>query len=172
MRQPITNEVRCKIRQSRGDNVVAVVLKLVDARGNQIKGESKVTGHVGEIDVLAWSWGVTVPVGARLDILDMTVVKSFDLASPIILEKIATNEILQLGVLTVIDQQGTDAVVVTLKKIQVGSVGIKEESKVYPPEETVALRFDEIELKYQGEDVVLGTVSNSRRRKAIARRKQ
>jgi type VI protein secretion system component Hcp len=37
---------------------VAVVLKLVDARGTLIKGESKVAGHVDEIDVLAWSWGV------------------------------------------------------------------------------------------------------------------
>ena len=151
---------------------MAVVLKLVDARGVQIKVESKVTGHVGEIDVLAWSWGVTAPVGAKLDILDMSIQKSFDLASPIILAKTVTNEILQLGVLTVIDQQGTDKLVVTFKKIKVESMSIAEEPKEYPPAENIAFRFDEIELKYQGEHVVVRRSATLGRRKTIARRKR
>jgi type VI secretion system secreted protein Hcp len=151
---------------------VAVVLKLVDARGVQIKGESKVTSHVGEIDVLAWSWGVTAPFGAKLDILDMSIQKSFDLASPIILAKTVTNEILQLGVLTVIDQQGTDMLVVTFKNIKVEAVSIVEEPKEYPPAERVALRFDEIELKYQGEDVVVRRSATLGRRKTVTRRQR
>ena len=151
---------------------MAVVLKLVDARGVQIKGESKVTGHVGEIDVLSWGWGVTAPVGARLNILDISIKKSFDLASPIILAKASSHEILELGVLTVIDQQGTDVLVVTLKQIQVGSVSIAEEPKEYPPVEVVALRFDEIELSYRGENVILGRSATLGRRKTITRRKR
>jgi type VI secretion system secreted protein Hcp len=134
---------------------VAVVLKLVDARGTPIKGESKVAGHVDEIDVLAWSWGVTAPAGAKFDILDMSIRKSFDLASPKILVVTAAHEILQSGVLTVIDQQGMDQLVVTLKKIQVESVSIAEEPKEYSVAENVALRFDEIEFSYRGEKVVV-----------------
>ena len=71
---------------------MAVVLKLVDARGIQIKGESTLTGHIGEIDVLAGNWGVIAPVGVKLDILNMSIQKSFDLASPIILAKTTNNE--------------------------------------------------------------------------------
>jgi type VI secretion system secreted protein Hcp len=146
---------------------MAVVLKLVDARGTLIKGESKVAGHVDEIDVLAWSWGVTAPVGAKFDILDMSIRKSFDLASPKILAATAAHEVLQLGVLTVIDDQNRDLLVVTMKKILVESVSIAEEPKEYPVAENVALRFDEIELSYRGEKVVV-----RRGGPAIARRKR
>jgi len=151
---------------------VAVVLKLLDARGIQIKGESTLTGHIGEIDVLAWNWGVTAPVGVKLDILDMSIQKSFDLASPIILAKTTNNEILQLGVLTVIDQQGADKLVVTFKKIKVESLNIVEEPKEYPPAENISFRFDEIEFKYQGEDVVVRRPATLGRRKITAKRKR
>src|SRR6516225_10185341 len=54
-----------------------VVLKLIDARGNPIKGESKVPGHENEIDIVAWSWGVIVPTGAKLNILDIHTTDNF-----------------------------------------------------------------------------------------------
>ena len=137
---------------------MAIVLKLVDARGTQIKGESKVKGHVDEIDVLAWVWGLTAPATAKIDILDMSIRKSFDLASPLILSAAATREILQQGVLTVIDQHGSDVLVVTLKKIAVKSVSIAEEPNQYPPAESVALQFDEIEFSYRGEKIIVSRV--------------
>jgi type VI secretion system secreted protein Hcp len=132
-----------------------VVLKLIDATGNPIKGESKVPGHVDEIDVHAWSWGVTAPAGSKLDILNMSIKKSYDLASPPLLNNTARNAMLRQGVLTVIDQQGGDFLAVTLKRVAVESIGIVEEPNQYPPAESIALRFDEIELKYKGEDVIL-----------------
>ena len=45
--------VRMSIRKNLGKSVMTVVLKLIDARGNPIKGESKVPGHVDEIDIEA-----------------------------------------------------------------------------------------------------------------------
>ncbi len=149
---------------------MAVVLRLLDRKGVLIKGESKVTGHVDEIDVLAWGWGLTAPTTAKIDILDMSIRKSFDLASPPILSAAATHEILQQGVLTVIDQHGSDVLVVTLKKIAVESVSIAEEPNEYPPAETIALRSDEIEFKYQGEDVILRHSTPTARGKIGARR--
>jgi type VI secretion system secreted protein Hcp len=142
---------------------MTVVLKLIDARGNLIKGESKVAGHVDEIDVQAWSWGVIAPAGARLNILDMSIKKSYDLASPPLLSATATNEILQQGVLTVIDQQGSDFLVVTLKRIAVESISIEEGQAT--PAEAIAFRFDEIELRYKGEDVILTRSQSAVRRK-------
>ncbi len=150
---------------------MAVVLRLLDRKGVLIKGESKVTGHVDEIDVLAWGWGLTAPTTAKIDILDMSIRKSFDLASPPILSAAATHEILQQGVLTVIDQHGNDVLVVTLKKIAVESINIAEEPNEYPPAETIALRSDEIEFKYQGEDVVLRRATTARGKIAARRRK-
>ncbi len=151
---------------------MAVVLRLIDRNGALIKGESKVAGHIDEIDLLAWSWGVTTPAAAKIDILDMSIRKSFDLASPLILAAASTREVLQQGVLTVIDQHGRDFLVVTLKKIAVESVSIAEEPNEYPPAETIALRFDEIELKYQGEDVILRRSNPTTRRKITGRRKR
>jgi type VI secretion system secreted protein Hcp len=144
---------------------MTVVLKLTDARGNHIKGESKVPGHVDEIDIEAWSWGVTTPVGAKTNILDLSIKKSFDLASPPLLSASSTNEILQQGILTVVDQQGDDFLVVNLKQVTVVSIIIAEDPNLYPPAESVALRFDEIELKYKGEDVVLTRSQSGARRK-------
>jgi type VI protein secretion system component Hcp len=53
-----------------------VILKLIDGSGNPIKDESKVPGHENEIDIAAWSWGVTAPAGAELNILDISIKKS------------------------------------------------------------------------------------------------
>jgi type VI protein secretion system component Hcp len=104
-------------------------------------------------------------VGAKTNILDLSIKKSFDLASPPLLSAASTNEILQQGILTVVDQQGDDFLVVTLKRVTVVSVSIAEEPNQYSPAESIAFRFDEIELRYMGEDVVLTRSQSGARRK-------
>jgi type VI secretion system Hcp family effector len=131
---------------------MAVVLKLIDHSGVPIKGESEVPNHVDEIDVQTWSWGVTSPAGVKFNMLNMSIRKAFDLASPKILSATATRETLQ-GVLTVIDQQGNDSLTATLKTTTVESVNIGEQQ--YPPAEEISLRFDSIELSYKAENVIL-----------------
>jgi type VI secretion system Hcp family effector len=149
---------------------MAIVLKLIDARGIPIKGESKVPGHVDEIDVQAWKWGVNAPAQVRYTVLDVSIRKSFDLASPQILTAATTNELLQQGVLTVIDQQGGNFLVMTLKNISVELVVIANDSQAVP-EEDLNLRFDQIEIKYKGQDVVVPH-STTARRKTPKRRKR
>lgn len=95
--------------------------------------------------------------------------KSFDLASPRILTAAATHETLQQGVLTVIDAQGADFLVMTLKQILVESVTITDDAQL-PPPENLAMRFDEIEVNYKGEDVIVRR-STTARRKAGRRRR-
>ena len=132
-----------------------VVLKLIDARGNPIKGESKVPGHENEIDIVAWSWGVIVPTGAKLNILDISIKKSVDLASPVLLGATAMRETLVEGVLTVIDRQGAtpDFLVLTLKHVVIESMAVAEEQ--FPPVEQIALHFDTMEFSYKGEHVIV-----------------
>jgi type VI protein secretion system component Hcp len=70
---------------------MAMVLKLIDAQGQPIKGESKVKGHEGEIDVLAWSWGLSEAAG-KVTLQDLSIRKSVDLASVPILRVAETSE--------------------------------------------------------------------------------
>jgi type VI secretion system secreted protein Hcp len=132
-----------------------VVLKLIDASGNPIKGESKVPGHEDEIDIAAWSWGVTAPAGAALNILDISIKKSIDLASPVLLRATTRREMLAEGVLTVIDQQGAtpDFLVLTLMHVTVASMSVAEEQ--FPPLEQIVLHFDEMEFNYKGEHTIV-----------------
>jgi type VI secretion system secreted protein Hcp len=132
---------------------MAAVLKVADATGALIKGESTVPGHVDEIDVQDWSWGVTAQAGAKLGILNMQIKKSFDLASPPLLAKTATHEGLDGAVLTVIDEQGSDLLVVTLTGIAVEEIKITGERN--PPAEEISLRIDEIDFEYKGEGAVV-----------------
>jgi type VI secretion system secreted protein Hcp len=65
---------------------VQIVLKLGD-----IKGESIVEGHIGDIDVVSWSWGITQTGSSHIgsgggagaaDVHDLTITKYVDKASP------------------------------------------------------------------------------------------
>ena len=58
---------------------------------NGVDGESKISGHEGEIDVLAWSWGMsqtgTMHVGGgggagKVDVQDISLTKYVDKATP------------------------------------------------------------------------------------------
>ena len=132
-----------------------VVLKLIDANGNPIKGESNVPGHESEIDIAAWSWGVTAPAGGGLNILDISIKKSVDLASPVLLSTTTRHEILAEGALTVIDQQGAtpDFLVLTLRHVAIELMSVAEEQ--FPPVEQITIHFDVMEFNYKGERAIV-----------------
>jgi type VI protein secretion system component Hcp len=149
---------------------MAAVLKVADATGALIKGESKVPGHVDEIDVQDWSWGMTAPAGTKLDIRNVQIKKSFDLASLVLLAKTATHEMLEQGLLTVVDQQGRDLLVVWLTGIAVEEIIITGERN--PPSEQIILRIDEIRFIYKGKNVTVRRLPPAGRRNSIPRRKR
>jgi type VI secretion system secreted protein Hcp len=152
---------------------MAMVLKLIDAQGQPIKGESKVKGHEGEIDVLAWSWGLSEAAG-KVTLQDLSIRKSVDLASVPILRVAETSEHLRQGILTV-TKAGTkgeelDFLIITLDTGLVDSVNIAEEPKEDLPTEAVSLKWERVEVKYTTGS---GTETfNSTRPKATARRKK
>ena len=69
---------------------VSITLKFKD-----IKGESQIKGHEGEIDILSWSWGLTQSASAHVstgggsgsaDVEDLHLTKYIDKASPVLMD--------------------------------------------------------------------------------------
>lgn len=107
-----------------------VFLKL----SNDVKGESKISGHEDEIDVLAWSWGMSqsgsMHVGGgggsgKVAVQDVSITKYVDKASSIILKKCCNGTHFDEAVLT-IRKAGGDAPVeyykLTMKKVIISSI--------------------------------------------------
>lgn len=75
-----------------------------------IPGESKDKDHLGEIDVLSWSWGESNPGsfasggggggGGRVDMQDFHFTMPVSKASPVLFKKCATGEHIKSGLLT------------------------------------------------------------------------
>ena len=69
-----------------------LVLRLFDAAGNQIKGDSKVPGYEGCIDLLEWSW---VANFNPENLLNVTLKKSYDSATVPLLKKANSGPVLK-----------------------------------------------------------------------------
>ena len=74
-------------------------LAVVGKRQGALKGESASPGHVGEIDLIAWRWGVTAPTAAGSTestgrrVYDSLVVDKYvDASSTRLINALATNE--------------------------------------------------------------------------------
>ena len=118
---------------------MAVVLSLVGPHGSQIKGDSKVPGYEGCIDVLSWSWGSSFnPENLR----DVTITKSYDSASVLLLNQIEFDNSFD-GTLYVLDTSNpTNTVVVC--SVELHSITVQEiDTAGGPelPEEKITLRY-------------------------------
>lgn len=84
---------------SRTGSAGDMFLKVKGARCGPIKGESQDTDHKGEIEVLAWSWGMHgVPTlgggrsAGKASINDLQIVKRVDSASTALMSALRSNE--------------------------------------------------------------------------------
>jgi hypothetical protein len=80
------------IRETQGGDAMPLVLRLFDAAGNQIKGDSKVPGYEGCIDLLEWSW---VANFNPENLLNVTLKKSYDSATVPLLKKANSGPVLK-----------------------------------------------------------------------------
>jgi type VI protein secretion system component Hcp len=133
---------------------MALVLHLVDAAGNQIKGDSKVPGYEGCIDVLEWSWaGNFIPES----LLNVTFKKSYDSATVPLLEKANSSEVLSANLFDVDTTNPTKVQRVDVDGIRVQQVVVA--GRAAPPsEEEVTLRYNVIRFYSpdQRDSVTLG----------------
>ena len=123
-----------------------------------IAGESDDARHKDEIDVLAWSWGVSeahegqTGAGAsagKPNFQDLAIKKLVGLASPLLLAATATGSHISGAVLTV-RRAGTpqDFLVIRMKNVRVTSVNLEEAKEEDRPSERIMLNFGQIDFDY------------------------
>jgi len=133
-----------------------------------IEGEAVDTtagGHSGEIDVLAWSWGMSQSGdgggAGKVNIQDLTITKFVDKSSTDFWEFLEEGEgcstcdgfgEVVLTVRKAGDSSLVDYLVITLKNVRVTSVSTGGSSADDRITETIILNFAEIEIQYTPQD--------------------
>ena len=130
-----------------------------------VNGESKIKDHEGEIDVLAWSWGLSqsgsMHIGGggglgKVSIQDVSITKYIDNASTNLIRKCCNGSHLKDAVLTVrkAGQNPIDYVVITMSPVLVTSVNSAGSSGDDRLTENVTLNFATVKFSYtpQNED--------------------
>ncbi len=131
------------------------------ARIGAIKGESRDARHRDEVDVLAWSWGVshssTAGPGAgggagagKARFRDLTFTHQVDKASPLLMRACATGERLPDARLTVrrVGDQQQDHLVITMTDVLVTGVSTSLGAEADAGIEEVSLAFAKVDLEY------------------------
>jgi type VI secretion system secreted protein Hcp len=134
-------------------------LKIEGTRQGPIKGDSNVPGHVDEIDVIGWNWGMDVSAAsfgsaaARTTLQEIVVRKRVDRSSTALMSALRANEPLKKAILTVRKAGGeapVDYLKITIEKARImshriGSVG-DEQTEVH---EELRIAFFKINVQDQ-----------------------
>lgn len=124
-----------------------------------IQGESVDKTHADEIDVLAWSWGMTqsgtmhIAAGGgsgKVAVQDMSITKYVDRCSPNLMQKICTGEHYPSAILT-IRKAGSDPLeylVITMTHVLVTSLSTGGSGGEDKLTENITLNFAEFESVY------------------------
>ncbi|MEP6648891.1 MAG: type VI secretion system tube protein Hcp [Lapillicoccus sp.] len=134
---------------------MAVFLKL-----DGIEGESKDSRHAKEIDVNAWSFGVSNTGGShsgggggagRATFTDIAVTKVLDKATPALMLAVATGRHIRTGRLTVTSDgpHPLEYLVVDLEDLLLTSCLLADTSDDARPVENVAISFGTVHVAYQ-----------------------
>ena len=126
-------------------------------RAGKIKGECSTTGHVDDIEVRSWSWGVAASssIGAaaptaRRQYKHLVVVKGIDAASTALCAALVTNDEVKEAKLT-LRKAGGDALdyyTMTLAQARVVTIDLHVDEHGTPLE-TVAIAYTKIDVEYK-----------------------
>ncbi len=126
-----------------------------------IKGEAQDTAHKDEIDVLAWSWGVSQSGtmhagggggGGKANFQDLSFSKWIDKSSPNLLGFCASGEQFKEAKLTVRKAGGKNPLeylIITMKNCIVTSISTGGSGGEDRLTENVTLNFSEVKIEYQ-----------------------
>jgi len=125
-----------------------------------IDGESKDHKHAGEIDVLAWSWGMSQAgsfhVGGgggagKVNVQDLSFTKWVDKASPILMLHCSNGKHIDEATLTVRKAGDTplEYVIITMSKVMVTQVSTGGSGGEDRLTENVTLNFAKVKVDYQ-----------------------
>ncbi|MGD8937835.1 MAG: type VI secretion system tube protein Hcp [Gammaproteobacteria bacterium] len=127
--------------------------------GEDVKGESRDSVHTEEIDVLAWSWGMTQSgsfhVGGgggagKVNVQDISVTKYIDASSPNLLKACASGQHFDKATLTVRKAGGEqlEYLVIEMDKVLVSSVSTGGSGGEDRLTENVTLNFAKFKTAY------------------------
>ena len=136
-------------------------LKVETARQGVIKGESADAKHPGEIDVLAWSWGMRGQTGmaaageaSKATLNELDVVKLVDSASTALMAAMRNNDLIRKAALTVRKAGGDplEYVRITIQNARITSLDLQTNDTEVT--EKLSLAFKRINVEYtpQGAD--------------------
>ena len=128
-----------------------------------IDGESTDAKHKGEIDVLAWSWGLSQEApshtgggggAGRVNVENISIQKLVDLASPLLLSYSATGKRIATGTLTTRKpgKAAAEFLLFKMTDVVVTSVHVAVSQDTNQPAENVALSFRKVEFDYRAPD--------------------
>jgi len=123
-----------------------------------VDGESTDSGHRDEIDVLAWSWGMTRGGAAKgasrrppgTELSDLSLTKYLDKATPGLLQACANGKVLPKATLTVrkAGSRGLEYLVIELTGVMVTAVDTGGSGGDDRLTEEIRLNFTEIKMTY------------------------
>jgi len=126
-------------------------------RAGKIKGEVTTGGHVDDIEVRSWTWGVAAATAigstaatGRRQYKHLVIVKGIDSASTGLLSALATNDEVKEAKLT-LRKAGGDALdyyVMTLARARVVAIDLAVNDSGEPTE-TVGLAYTKIDVEYK-----------------------
>ena len=135
---------------------VDMFLKLTD-----VKGEAQDKSHKEEIDVLAWSWGMSQSGtmhtgggggGGKVSVQDISITKWLDKSSPVLMQYCSTGKQFPEAILTVRKAGGDsplEYLIITMKDVIVTSISTGGSGGEDRLTENTSLNFSQYKVEYQ-----------------------
>ncbi|HEX4856750.1 MAG TPA: type VI secretion system tube protein Hcp [Limnobacter sp.] len=137
---------------------VDMFLALEGSRQGAFKGESQAEGHLGEIEIQGWSWGMSQQahsssqLASKASVRTLNVQKSVDSASTALMSALKSAELLNRVVLSCRDPGGVTTIEylrITLRKARLCDYEISAMgSEGRQVNESFSIAFKEIEVVY------------------------
>ncbi len=127
---------------------------------DDVKGESQDDKHKGEIDVLAWSWGMsqsgTMHAGSgggagKVSVNDLSITKYVDKSSPVLFDKCSSGEHIKQAVLYVRKAGGKNPLEylkLTINEVLIASVSTGGSGGEDRLTENISLNFGKYKIEY------------------------
>ena len=128
-----------------------------------IKGESKIKGHVDEIDVLAWSWGMTQSGSfhtgggggaGKVNVQDISFTKYLDKSSPELMLACSNGKHIKEAVISIrkAGEKPLDYMTITMEKLLISSISTGGSGGEDAITENVTVNFAKVKVDYQEQD--------------------
>ena len=146
--------------QATGAGKSDIFLHLQTKRAGKLKGESRSVGHLDDIEVESWMWGVSsasamgsVQANARRSYTALTVFKAIDMATTALMSALATNDEVKEAKLTMRKTGGDplDYFTIKLAGARIEHVG-HEVSASGLARERIDIVFTKVDVEYKRQD--------------------